>query len=378
MMKAAKQPRERRKTSRKQSPSERTPLVSVIVVTYNSTRHLPDLLHSLRAQTLRDFEVIQVDSHSEDRCADILASHWPGLRSVRSEENLGYRRGNQRGMDLARGNYLLVTNDDVEMHPQLLERLVARAESDPRIALVAPAILLHGSAHCLNAAGSDLLPSGFYAARGKDAPYEDFHEIREIAATSGCCFLLRRSFTASMGGFEPIFDSLPSGWHASAEDLDLCWRAWVSGHRVVYEPAAVLWHKYTQKPLDADRFASLVAGRLAFVLMNFAPLTLCRFAPIMLVTEIALATWGLLRGPRYVRAWWRAWYWAWRNRRRLGELRARRESRRRASDRSLLALMRPVLRLAPDLRRNVFAYLAALLCFGLNAACLGVLPGGRR
>lgn len=367
-----------RPTDVKKSLDSARPLVSVIVVTYNSARHLPDLLHSLRAQTLRNFELLQIDSQSTDRSSAVLASHWTGLRSVLASENLGYRRGNQRGMDMARGKFLVVMNDDVELHPKLLEQLVQRAESDEQIALVAPAILLHGSADCLNAAGSDLLPSGFYAARGKNASYEQFREIRDIAAASGCCFLLRRSFLSNMGGFEPVFDSLPSGWHASAEDLDLCWRAWVGGYRVVYEPTAVLWHKYTQKCLNSSRFASLVAGRLAFVLMNFAPATLWRFAPVMVLTELALVSWGMMRGPSYLRVWMLAWHWVWRNRRRLRELRAAREGRRQKSDRTLFALMRPSFSLAPDLQRNPLAIVAAMLCFGLNAACLAWRPGVHR
>jgi GT2 family glycosyltransferase len=354
-----------------------SPLVTVIVVTYDSARHLPDLIHSLRAQTLRDFEVLQIDSRSTDRSSAIFASHWPGLRSVLATENLGYRRGNQLGMEMARGKYVVVLNDDVELHPCLLEQLVRRAESDEHIAVVAPAILIHGSADRLNAAGSDLLPSGFYAARGKNEPYQHFREMRDIAAASGCCFLLRRSFLANWGGFDPLFDSLPSGWHASAEDLDLCWKAWVSGYRVVYEPTALLWHKYTQKPLNESRLASLTAGRVAFVLMNFAPATLWRFAPVMLLTELALVAWGILRGPAYLRTWVLAWRWAWRNRHRLRELRATRESRRQRSDRNLLPLLRPSISLAPELRRSPVALLAAMICFGLNAACLAWRPGER-
>lgn len=352
-------------------PVSKAPLVSVVVVTYQSAQHLPDLLHSLRAQTLRDFEVVHVDSASADGTCATLDHHWPDLSRIWSSENLGYRRGNQRGMEMAAGKYILLVNDDVELHPRLLEELVATAEADERIAIVAPAILVHGYSRRLNAAGSALMPAGFYSARGKDQPYEDFREAADLVAASGCCFLLRRSFFQRSGGFAPIFDALPSGWHASAEDLDLCWRAWAGGWRVRYQPRAVLWHKYTQKQLDKARLASLLSGRMVFVWMNFSKGMLWRLAPVLLVTECAVAAYCAVRGARFLRAWGTCWNWAWRSRRRLGELRKVRLSQKRRPDRELLTLLSPAITLAPELQRNWIVRAACWTWFGWNALWLG-------
>ncbi len=347
------------------------PLVSVVVVTYQSQRHLPDLLHSLRAQSLGDFELVHVDSASTDATRQVFHHHWPAMPRLWSSQNLGYRRGNQHGMEKARGKYIVILNDDVELHPRLLEELVSTAEADSRIAIVAPAILLHGSACTLNAAGSNLLPAGFYSARGKNRPYDDFRSPMDIPAASGCCFLIRRDFLESSGGFSPVFDTLPSGWHASAEDLDLCWRAWTEGWRVVYQPAALLWHKYAQKPLSQSRFASLLGGRLVFVWLNYPARLFCRFIPVMLATEVALFCFGALRGWSYARIWIACWHWAWRSRRRLNELRQLRLSAHRSSESDMLARMQPGLVPAPDLQRHWPLRVACWGWFALNAACLG-------
>lgn len=347
------------------------PLVSVVVVTYNSRRHLPDLLQSLRAQTISDLELLHIDSGSVDATCAVMAHHWPAIRQLRSPDNLGYRRGNQRGMDQANGRYVLIVNDDVELHPRLLEELVAAAEGDPSAAIIAPAILQYGSSSMVNAAGSALLPAGFYAARGKNQPFAHFHRPAEIAAASGCCFLVRRSFLDTNGGFSAVFDTLPSGWHASCEDLDLCWRAWACGWRVLYQPRAILWHKYAQKALDTSRFASLVGGRLVFLTLNYSTPLLLRLAPVLLATEFALLLWSASRGLRYLRVWATCWYWTWRNRRRLLELRSLRLARQRAQDSTLLARMQPSLPLAPDLRRAWPVRVAANGWFALNALALG-------
>ncbi len=353
------------------APASAPPVVSVVVVTYQSRRHLPDLVQSLRSQTFHDFELIQIDSASKDGSNAVLSLHWPGLRQTASPENLGYRRGNQLGIQQARGEYIVVMNDDVELHPRLLEELVDAARREERVAIVAPAILVYGDSTRVNAAGSDLLPVGFYAARGKDHPFQGLRRPRGIAAASGCCFLVRRDFLERSGGFAPVFDTLPSGWHASLEDLDLCWRAWAEGWRVVYQPKALLWHKYTQKGLDVGRFASLVGGRLVFVWMNFPGRFLARFAPVLSFTELALLCWSCLRGPRFVRAWATCWHWAWRNRRRLNELRRVRHARRVASDATLLGLFSHGLVAPPGLRRSWPLRAALRAWFAGNALCLG-------
>ncbi len=347
------------------------PLISVVVVTYQSKRHLPDLLQSLRAQSLRDFELIQVDSASKDQANEIMASRWPSLRQTRSAENLGYRRGNQLGMEQARGQFVVLLNDDVELHPRLLEELVRAAGTDDRIAVVAPAILVHGAKDRLNAAGSDLMPAGFYAARGKNHPYGNYCEAQDIAAASGCCLLVRREFLERSGGFAPVFDTLPSGWHASLEDLDLCWRAWAEGWRVCYQPNAVLWHKYVQKGLDPARFASIVGGRLLFVWMNFPARLLIQFGPGLVATEIGLLLGSIMAGSRYLRVLLRCWYWAWRNRRRLNELRRVREGRRITPETTLLGLFRAALVPPPVVRQSFPLRAAASVWFAMNALCLG-------
>jgi GT2 family glycosyltransferase len=249
--------------------------------------------------------------------------------------------------------------------------MVAAAEASPRAAVVAPAILYYASPHRLNAAGSSLLPSGFYAARGKDRDYRHYRQRQEIAAASGCCFLYRASVYREVGGFDAVFDSLPGGWHASAEDLDLSWRVWRAGYTVLYQPDAILWHKYEQRPLHQARFASLVAGRLAFLAMNFPGWPLLWFAPLLLLTEAMLGAYSLVRGIAFLRAWLDGYRWLWGNRRRLRELRGTRAARYHATPKRLLGLLQPAIRLAPAVERNPLLWLASKLWFGVNALTLG-------
>ncbi|MCC6263954.1 MAG: sugar transferase [Bryobacterales bacterium] len=352
--------------------------MAILVVTHQSHAHLPDLWSSLRAQTHRNWELIAVDSASTDGTRRWLESHCPEARLVASPQNLGYRKGNRLGMEQASAggdapDYLLILNDDVELHPYAIERMVAAAEDAPDVAIVAPAILVHGHASRINAAGSALLPAGFYSARGKNRNYEEYREPAKIAAASGCCFLFRMEDYRKLGGFDAIFDSLPGGWHASAEDLDLCWKVWVAGKRVVYQPEAILWHKYQQRPMHASRFASLVAGRLAYLALNFRKRDLLCLAPVLALTEVALGAYSALRGAGFLRAWMNGYRWLWGNCRRLRELRGLRSARRPSADRPLAHLMQPAIPLAPSVESNLALRAAAMAWFAINALCLGAL-----
>ncbi|MCL4784180.1 MAG: sugar transferase [Bryobacterales bacterium] len=354
------------------------PRVAVIVVTFNSKEHLLDLACSLRAQTHRNWKLIVVDSASTDATRGWLIAHVPEAQIIESQRNLGYRKGNRLGMERATAgdrapDYLLILNDDVELHPRALERMLAAAEVAPEVAIVAPAILLHGHAGLINAAGSALLPAGFYSARGKNRDYEDFRLPGEIAAASGCCFLYRCKDYRQLGGFDAIFDTLPGGWHASAEDLDLSWRAWIAGKRVVYQPDAILWHKYRQRPMHASRFASLVAGRLAFLALNFRVREILCLLPVLVLTEAALAAYSALRGVSFLRAWVSGFRWLWGNRRRLGEIRGTRATRRCKGDHAVTHLMQPTIPLAPSVESNPLLRAAALVWFGANACSFAAL-----
>src|SRR5512135_1918794 len=106
--------------------SSSSPLVSIIIVSWNSGKHLPRCLESLSQQTFRDFETILVDNGSKDNSIDHLEESHPGieLRVERLAENLGFTAGNNIGARLARGEWLVLLNADAFPEPDWLEELV--------------------------------------------------------------------------------------------------------------------------------------------------------------------------------------------------------------------------------------------------------------
>jgi GT2 family glycosyltransferase len=329
------------------------PLVSVVIVTYNSARHLSDLLESLARQTHRSLELIFVDSGSKDDTVERLRREAPSARIIASGENLGYRRGTNRGAELASGEYILVLNDDVELDRRCIELLVETMQ-DPRVGIATPLITYHQQRDRVNAAGNRLSISGFYSARGKGQDVSAFRDTTRIAAVSGCCFLYRRDVYRRMGAFSRDFDLYPAAWHASYEDVDLSWRIRMAGYEVILAPQALVHHKYVQKPLSAARFESMVFGRALLLLRGFEGRSLLRLSPYLLLVEIALLTYASVRGPGYLGPLVRVWKWLLMHRGELQEMRRTAQRFRRRPDAELMPYLDAMVEVTPSLKTSAF------------------------
>ena len=97
--------------------ADRAPRASLIIVNYNGRDDLDRCLQSLEEAGEADYELILVDNASSDGSADHVAAHYPQVRLIRSEVNLGFGAGNNLGAAQARGEYLAFLNPDTTMEP---------------------------------------------------------------------------------------------------------------------------------------------------------------------------------------------------------------------------------------------------------------------
>ena len=111
------------------------PRVSVVMANYNGARHLGEAIASLQRQTLTDWELILVDDASTDDSAHVaqtLARADPRIHVLVQHPNQGPAAARNRALDAARGAWVAIADSDDVMHPQRLERLVARAGEEGR------------------------------------------------------------------------------------------------------------------------------------------------------------------------------------------------------------------------------------------------------
>jgi len=111
------------------------PKVSVIVPNYNHARYLRQRVDSVLGQTFQDFELILLDDCSTDESRSVLSSYAgnPRVRIEFNEVNSGstFKQWN-KGVRLARGEYVWIAESDDYADPQLLERLVSRLDAEPK------------------------------------------------------------------------------------------------------------------------------------------------------------------------------------------------------------------------------------------------------
>ena len=309
-------------------------MVSVIVLNYNGARWLERCLNSLRAQTIFDqIEVILADNLSSDGSDQLgkrIVEGWPRGLFMQHGQNLGYCEGNNRAAEAARGQFLLFLNNDTWLEPRCLEQLLAEVQRTGAGAAM-PLVLNYedDTFQSLGAFGFDLF--GLASTRAFAA------ETREVLMPEGCAYLIQRGLFQALGRFDPELFMF-------ADEFDLSWRVWISGHQAVAVPSAKLHHRGAAqvnpagggatvefRTSDTKRFCTNRNSLL--VLLKNARLLLLLLVPLQLgllfieaIASLALVRrWGFVR-----RAYWEAVADCWRLRKHiLAERRRIRQFRRR-------------------------------------------------
>ena len=117
-------------------------LISIIILTHNQVEYTKKCIESIFTHTKEPFELIIVDNGSTDGTVEYLESEVRGRRAevriIKNKENLGFAAGNNQGMATARGDYILLMNNDIVVTPNWLGRMISCAERDSKIGIVGP------------------------------------------------------------------------------------------------------------------------------------------------------------------------------------------------------------------------------------------------
>lgn len=276
--------------------------VSIIVVNWNGKKHLQYCLPSLKKLNYPNYEVLLVDNASTDGSIEFVKKYHPWVKLIANKENLGYVGGNNLGMDKSDGNYVLVLNNDTEVTPDFLKFLVEDMEKDPQVACVQPKMLCRKDKKLLDVMGSFMTDTGFLYHYGflQDASLPRFNRQREIFSAKGSCILLRNDLLEKMGKFD-------DDYFIFFEETDLCYRYWLAGFKVIYEPRAVIYHEgagdTAGRFADERRIYLALKNRIDSYIKNMEPLNLFRylvtlalFYLIILIVYLATGEWSQARG----------------------------------------------------------------------------------
>lgn len=217
-----------------------TPLVSIVISCLNGGPWLPKCFAALRKQTIFEhIEVILVNDCSTDDTAEIGRRELPAFpqhQLLQNTQPMGFTGGNNRGVDAAQGEWVVILNDDTELEPDGLEQMLcamAAAGADASSSQVAS----------LTQAGKTIPQPMFFDMFGRPTWREDRPDASgRIPAWSRCFmfggpgFMVRRSVWKKIGGFD-------TKHFMYAEDDDISWKLWLAGHSAVHVRNAVLHHR---------------------------------------------------------------------------------------------------------------------------------------
>jgi hypothetical protein len=224
-------------------------ILSIIIVNWNTRDYLRRCLASIEANRPRvEYETIVIDNASPDGSAEMVRAEFPEAHLIANEENRGYAEGNNQGMEVAQGRYLLLLNPDVEVKPGALDALVEFAESHPDAAAVG-CRLVGDDGQVQRSLRSFPEPWGVFCEYTKlsklfpgsrrFASYRmtwfDYDTEMEVDQPMGSCLLLSREAVDQAGMFDqefPIFFN----------EVDWLYRAKQKGWRVYFTPSAEVVH----------------------------------------------------------------------------------------------------------------------------------------
>lgn len=250
-------------------------LVSLIIINYNGAALLPACLEALWRTDYRPVELIVVDNASGDASLAYVAQAHPQARVIANAENVGFGRACNQGAAAAQGDLLVFLNPDVVVTPEWLDILVAHLAVNPDAAIICPTTL----------------------APGQERPRYDT-PVEEVAAVPGAAMALPRAAWRELGGFD---EQMFLYW----EDVELCWRAWLLGWRVLADLRAMVYHERGATAGSRRWDAEQTKNSLYTYLKLMRWRRVAPFAAALLLKTLAKA--ALLRSPGLLGAWlWNA------------------------------------------------------------------------
>jgi hypothetical protein len=224
--------------------------LTVVIVSYNVREHLFACLESLTTALPRvAHEIVVVDNASADSSVEMVRAHWPAVRVIAMQHNVGFAAANNvaiRATASGDSRWVLLLNSDTIVPEGALDRFVARAEQVPEVGVAGPR-LVDGNGDPELSFGP--MPGLINEARQKRLwtayARRDAWAVREVARrtsrehfpdwVSGACLLVRRADANAVG-------LLDERYFMYLEDADFCAAVRRLGRRVLFTPAATVTH----------------------------------------------------------------------------------------------------------------------------------------
>ena len=235
------------------------PKVSIIIVNYNGKHHLDPCLESLSKINYANIEIIIVDNNSTDDSVSFISTNFPDLILIKLNKNKGFAEPNNIASKVATGDLLLFLNNDTIVTPSFLSELVKSIQQNPNVGICQSLLLKPDES--IDSSGDFIDTLGVvYNSKTQ------ISEIREISSARGASMMIKKNIFDQLEGFDEKF-------YFSFEDVDLSWRCWIAGYKILVIPKSIVYHlggQTYQKVKNNMAFHGF-KNQLSMKITNFEP-----------------------------------------------------------------------------------------------------------
>lgn len=241
--------------------------MSVISVNYNQAKLTCGMIESLRAVSYKNIEILIVDNGSPDEDPEIIKAHYPEIRLIKSEVNLGFAGGNNLGIKEAKGKYLFFLNNDTEVTPNCIEPLVNLFEENKSAGIASPKIIFYDTDNIIQYAGATEINPWTGRNKGIGSMEKDtgqFNRSFETDLIHGAAMMVPRRVINKVG-------LMPEIYFLYYEELDWCEMIKRAGYTCHFVGESSIYHKESMSvgKFSLTKTYYINRNRLLFIRRNF-------------------------------------------------------------------------------------------------------------
>lgn len=210
-------------------------MVSVIIPNYNGEHFLKECLEALKRQTFDAMEVILVDNASTDDSIKLAKELYREIRVIELHDNTGFAYAVNRGIEAAKGEYVLLLNNDTIVFPNFVKNQYKMIKGKPDVFSCSALMIQNQNHELVDDAGDELAVLGWGFAPDRDKPVSGCGVPHEVFSSCAGAAIYRKAVFDEIGLFDESF-------FAYLEDMDVGYRARLAGYRNLYNPYAKVYH----------------------------------------------------------------------------------------------------------------------------------------
>jgi len=231
------------------------PLITISIVNLNGQKYLKDCLESINNLNYpqEKIEIIVVDNGSTDDSVKFIRKRFSGINIIQNSKNNGFAKANNQAAKVAKGEYIAFLNNDTKVDSKWLIELLRPVYGDKET-VVSGSKVLSMDGKKLDFVGGmiNFEGKGFQIDFGLPIEKDLHKQYKYLPFANGGAMLIRRDIFLDVGGFDEDF-------FAYYEDVDLGWRLWVLGYKVIFAPDSIVYHHHhgTSRIFSEDKLRFL-------------------------------------------------------------------------------------------------------------------------